>query len=250
MGYKNRDVEVVRIDQGLCLVTACDSCGGIGNKKMDLLKVPFRLVGQMTARLVLLEILSTGAVPRVITVAVSSEADPTGNELIQGVRMALEDAGFKDLAMAVSTEKNFLPAQTGIGIGITGTCYEKKLKIGLSHPGDDMYCMGLPLVGKEVTEAAPSQIISTRHVRQLLSCPGIGDIVPVGSRGIRSESRDLARFSNARFIPEKNTLVDIDKSAGPSTCAIFTCRAGRHPELDRDLPLSRIGRLAPISETI
>ena len=251
MGHKNRDVEVVRLEQRLCLVTACDSCGGIGSKEMDILRIPARTVGQMTARLVLMEVLSTGALPRVMTVAVSSEPDPTGNAILEGVNAELTLSGFPDLPVAVSTEKNFEPAQTGLGIGLTGTCPKADLKIAVSEPGNAVYCLGEPLVGREVTGTPSGRIPGTREIRSLLGISGIREVLPVGSRGIRAEAHDLARSVSACFIPEPGSGVDLDKSAGPATCTIFTCadstcRQEILPELPGDIPLARIGRLGPV----
>jgi len=243
MGYKGRDVEVSILEQGLCLVVACDSCGGIGEKELDLLKVPHRLVGQLTARVALMEIICTGALPRIMTVAISAEPEPTGTQILNGVRAELEMAGFKDLALAISTEKNFVPSQTGLGIGLTGTCRIEELRIAVSCPGDRVYCLGTPRVGEEVSQAPASSIIGTGHIRDLLAHPGIHDIVPIGSRGILAEADHLARHTGSRFIPDPVTEPDLSKSAGPSTCALFTCAPDLLPEIQGDLPLTRVGTL-------
>lgn len=254
MGYKSRDVEVCMLEQGLCLVAACDSCGAIGDKPLDQLKVPARIVGQLTARLVLMEVLCTGALPCIMTVGISSEPTPTGKNIMEGVQKELEQSGFKDLPIAMSTEKNFTPSQTGLGIGLTGICQLEDLRIGGSIPLDQVYCIGMPKVGQEVVDAGDHDIINTRHIRNLLIQDGIRDIVPIGSRGIRAEAHQLADQVRTRFIPESNTSLDLDKSAGPSTCAIFTC----DPDLvlqnliltgQSNLPLTRVGTLAPL-ETV
>ncbi len=246
MGYKGRDVEVNMLEQGLCLVVACDSCGGIGEKDLDLLKVPHRLVGQLTARVALMEILCTGAVPRIMTVAISSEPEPTGRHILNGVRDELERAGFKDLSLAISTEKNFVPSQTGLGIGLTGTCLIENLKIAVSRPGDRVYCLGMPRVGQEVAQAPASSIIGTDQIRELLACHDIHDIVPIGSRGILAEAEELARHTGSRFLPDPVTEPDLNKSAGPSTCALFTCAPDVQPQIQGNLPLTRVGILAAL----
>ncbi|GAB6146765.1 AIR synthase related protein [Desulfocicer niacini] len=246
MGYKGRDVEVSMLEQGLCLVVACDSCGGIGEKDLDLLRVPHRLVGQLTARVALMEILCTGAVPRIMTVAISAEPEPTGRQILNGVRAELEMAGFKDLCLAISTEKNFVPSQTGLGIGLTGTCLLENLKIALSRPGDLVYCLGSPRVGQEVAQAPASSIIGTNHIRALLAYHEIHDIVPIGSRGILAEADELARHTGSRFLPDPVTEPDLNKSAGPSTCALFTCAPDVLPEIQDGLPLTRVGTLTAL----
>lgn len=243
MGYKGRDVEVSILEQGICLVVACDSCGGIGEKELDLLKVPHRLVGQLTARVALMEILCTGALPRIMTVAISAESDPTGTQILNGVRAELEMAGLKNISLAISTEKNFVPSQTGLGIGLTGTCRIEALRVAMSRPGDRVYCMGRPRVGEEVAQAEMSSILGTGHIRDLLTRPGIHDIVPIGSRGILAEADHLALHTGARFVPDPATELDLSKSAGPATCALFTCAVDVSPEIKGDQPLTRVGIL-------
>lgn len=247
MGYRGRDVEVTIIEKDLCLVVACDSCGAVGDKDLDILKVPPQLVGRLTARVSLMEVLCTGALPRIMTVAVSSESDPTGNGILQGVRAELESAGFKDLPLAISTEKNFIPRQTGLGIGLTGTCREQDLRIAGSKSGDLVYCLGLPKVGEEVAATPDAQSLQTIHIRNLPAHPGIHDIVPVGSRGILAEADQLAHHTRNRFLPDVPSLIDLNKSAGPATCAIFTCAPGVSPGILFQLPLTRVGRFAPIA---
>ncbi len=244
MGYRGRDVEISLIENGLCLVGACDSCGAVGSKELDLLKVPARLVGQLTARTALLEIIAVNARPGMMTVAISSEPHPTGDEILKGVRQALEEAGLPDLPLVISTEKNFITGQTGLGIGITGTCRETQLRIAGSGPGDGVYCLGRPLVGKEVTESPAPRMPTATNIRTLLNMHGVHDVVPVGSRGILAEARDLACYTRTTFMPAPSPEPNMNKSAGPSTCMIFTADATWKTD-SPDLPeLFRIGNLA------
>ncbi len=228
MGYKGRDVEVSpieigRLDGNLYLVGACDSCGAIGSKVMDQLQVPARLVGQLTARVTLLEIIAVNALPRMMTVGIASELDPTGEEILEGIRHELGLAGLSALPLVISTEKNFISHQTGLGIGVTGICRKKDLRITKSKPGDTVYCLGLPRVGDEVANARASEIIAADHIRILLNSPGVHDVVPVGSRGILKETLTLALHTDTQlsFVPTPVEL-DIHKSGGPSTCVVFT----------------------------
>ncbi|WP_022667495.1 alpha-ribazole kinase [Desulfospira joergensenii] len=243
MGYQGRDVEVIIMEDGLCLVTACDSCGAIGDKELDLLKVPPQLVGRLTSRVSLMEILCTGAIPRIMTVAISSEPDPTGRLILEGIRGELKAAGFADLSLAISTEKNFIPSQTGLGIGLTGTCRKHELRIGLSRPGDRVYCLGLPRVGEEVASAHETLIIGVDYIRGLMAQPGVHEILPVGSRGILAEASQLAGHAHTRFEPESDPVPDLTKSAGPSTCVIFTSDKPMTLPSMGDTPLSLVGRL-------
>ncbi len=241
MGYKGRDVEVSVLDNDFCLVAACDSCGAIGDKKLDQLNAPPSLVGRLTARVVLLEVLCTGALPKIMTVAICAEPDPTGEKILEGVHSELAAFGFADLPLAISTEKNFETRQTGLGIGLTGICRTKDLKIATSQPGDRVYCLGLPKVGKEVLGTKDMDSIDAGTMDLLLKQPDIHDILPVGSRGIRAEATQLAKSTNAVFKADPNPLTDLDKSAGPSTCVIFTSPAEQDNIRFGNLPLSQVG---------
>ncbi|MCO5386446.1 MAG: hypothetical protein NHB14_12505 [Desulfosporosinus sp.] len=84
MGYLGRDVEVVSINETQSLVVSCDSCGAIGMKEFDVYKISWFITGKLTTRVALLEVLSTGGVPQMLTVAISNEPCPTGDELLKG----------------------------------------------------------------------------------------------------------------------------------------------------------------------
>lgn len=245
MGYHNRDVEVAFLNEEECLVAACDSCGAIGSKELDVVKVPPYITGRFTARVALLEVVSVGAVPQIITVAVSNEPDPTGAEILEGVRDELRAFELSSLRMAISTEKNMPTQQTALGISIVGVCLKSKLRIATSQAGDIVYCLGLPKVGPEVKSPDDLEIVQARDVRYLLKQEGVHDIIPVGSKGIRAEVELLASGLNYTFVAESsNSLpIDLDKSAGPSTCLIFTAL----PEMGAwdfaPTPLFKIGRI-------
>ncbi|NLN15929.1 MAG: alpha-ribazole-5-phosphate synthase, partial [Firmicutes bacterium] len=76
-----RDVTVIDMADGSLLVVACDSLGAIGSKENDLVKVPGYVVGRMTSRVALLEVMSTGARPLVLINALAVEMTPTGEEI-------------------------------------------------------------------------------------------------------------------------------------------------------------------------
>lgn len=57
-----RDISLIpRGEQYLAI--ACDSCGGVGSKEMDLVPASPQIVGYYTARVALMEVLSIGALP-------------------------------------------------------------------------------------------------------------------------------------------------------------------------------------------
>src|SRR5665648_689652 len=99
-------------------------------KELDVLKSSWFMTGKLTTRVALLEVISTGAIPKMLTVAISNEPHPAGTELLKGVNDELESAGLKTLPMAISTEKNMPTKQTGLGISVIGVAEKNKLRIG------------------------------------------------------------------------------------------------------------------------
>ena len=245
MGYLGRDVEVVSINQAQYLVASCDSCGAIGMKDLDALKMTWPITGRLTTRVALLEVLSTGAVPKMITVAISNEPHPTGDGILEGVKEELAAAGLTTLPMAISTEKNMPTQQTGLGISVIGVTEKKQLRIGVAQSGDDVYCLGLPKVGPEITNPEDSDVVQVKDILILLDISGIHDIIPVGSRGILTEARQLASSVNCQLIVDPLCGLDLDKSAGPSTCLIFSSSLAL--ELSTfgftRLPITKVGKL-------
>lgn len=245
MGYLGRDVEVVSINKAQYLVASCDSCGAIGMKKLDALKISWFITGKLTTRVALLEVISTGAMPQMLTVAISNEPYPTGDELLKGVKDELKFSGLNNLPMAISTEKNMTTKQTGLGISVIGVADKNKLRIGSAQPGDDVYCLGFPKVGAELNNPEDPEIVQVKAIQVLLGISSIHDIIPVGSRGIRWEADQLATTVNCRLRVVSSCALDLDKSAGPSTCVIFSASSSR--VFDQGLssfpnmPLTRIG---------
>lgn len=249
MGYLGRDVEVVSINNAQYLVASCDSCGAIGMKELDAYKISWFITGKLTTRVALLEVTSTGAVPQMLTVAISNEPYPTGDELLRGVNDELESAGLETLPMAISTEKNMPTQQTGLGISVIGVADKNKLRIGTAQQGDDVYCLGFPKVGPELNNPEDPEIVQVKAIQILLEITSIHDIIPVGSRGIRSEADQIASTVNRRFKVDPTCTLDLDKSAGPSSCLIFSSAGSSSGVLNQafssfpKLPLTRIGQL-------
>ncbi len=223
MGYKGRDVEIVQVDSNYSIVTACDSCGGIGLKKNDVVKVSNYIVGRFTARVALMEVLSVDAIPKTISIAISNEPNPTGEEILSGVVEELIAADLESIPMAISTEKNIETSQTALGITVIGICENENIRVTKSKPGDFVYCLGIPKVGNEINGFDDNELVQINHIKDLLKLKVVNDIVPIGSKGILMEIELLCRNVDCKFIYEQVEYIDMHKSAGPSTCLIFTC---------------------------
>jgi hypothetical protein len=230
-----RDVLLLQGD-ALCLVTAVDSCGSIGEKENDALNSPPETVGYFTARTVLLEVMATGAAPAFATISVCNEPE-TAARLLAGVKTAFD--GFGDIPWVMSTEKNMPTKMTALGISLTGACDGSLLRLARSRAGDVLCCAGLPLVGAEVS-AAEASLFDIKHMEKLLANPLVSSILPVGSRGIAAEAAVLAGESGLEAALDLNCGIDFYKSAGPSSCVLFTAS----PEVCiSDVPYAIIGKL-------
>ena len=246
MGYHGRDVEVVSLNEAQYLVAACDSCGAIGMKELDVVRVPWSITGRFTSRVALLEVLSIGAIPQMITIAISNEPKPAGEEILKGVREELKAMDLPSLPMAISTEKNMLTEQTGLGITVVGVCEKAKLRIGQSKPGDGIFCMGLPKVGPEIFSPDEPDIVQGDHLVKLLGYCAVHDIIPVGSQGIRGEVNAIASIVGVEFMREPKCELNLEKSAGPSTCVIFTAPENIQLGDFGTIPICKVGRLGGI----
>jgi len=243
MGYRGRDVDVLPIDDDRYLVIACDSCGAVGLKELDVVKVQPYLVGRFTTRGPLLEATSVGAVPVAVSVAICNEPEPTGEEILRGVREELGKFELGSIPLTISTEKNMVTRQTAVGITVIGMCRKEALRVAGTGRGDLVYCIGIPKVGSEVTSIDDPEIVQSHFVKMLLCCEGVHDILPVGSRGIRKEAEELAKSTGAEFVPEGPCKIDVNKSAGPSTCMIFTASVDAVLPQFGGTPVFKIGRM-------
>ncbi len=218
----NRDVILFRLTNGEVLVVGCDSSGGIGPKPLDKLKVSGFILGKFTARAALMEVLSVGAKLACVVDALGVEPEPTGKEILKGIRDEAKKAGLDPkLAVTGSTEKNIAVEETGIGVTVIGTCPNDQLRIGTARANDAIVAIGLPNVAAEVLSAEKEgKIAETTDVLKLQKLPYVHEIIPVGSTGIKHEIETLASSSNLRVKMAEKLEVDINKSAGPSTVVL------------------------------
>lgn len=219
MGYMGRDV-AVKLHKDDYIVMACDSSGAIGEKDGDHYNVSAFTVGRFLCRTALYELLTVGAEPILSALTISSEPNPTGDNILKGVQSELNTCGFCDIPMVISTEKNMPTSETGVGIAITGICSDR-LRIGTTKKGDSVYVIGLPLMGAEVIENE-DEMVSADHIKLLCQMPSIHDIIMVGSMGIKGEIENLCDNINLEYAFYDDLSVDVIKSGGPSTCAVVT----------------------------
>ncbi len=218
-----RDVSVFEVNADSVMVVGCDSAGGIGPKPLDKIKVSGYTLGRFTARVALMDVLSAGALPICLTNTLSVEPDPTGFEILEGIKSEIKLARLDNsLVIIGSMEKTVTVEQTGIGITVVGLASKNKLKIGLSKPDDLIVAVGRPSAKDEVLPAEErGEIADLEDLLKLMSCDFVHDMIPVGSQGIIHEVNVLAKDSGLRAkleLPE----VEAKRSAGPATAVVVT----------------------------
>jgi hypothetical protein len=229
--YQKRDLTIMETPAEY-IILSCDSTGGIGRKPGDSLQVDPFLVGRYGARVTLMEILSVGAHPLVLINTLCVEMHPTGQRIVEGIQ---KEAG--DMAIITgSSEENMKTIQTGMGITAMGVA--QSLKINMCRQGEYIAALGTPSVGTHVL-ACEHEFLTLHDVKRLRQVSYIGDIIPVGSQGIRRETYHLGSI---HFF--ENPL-DMDTSCGPSTVVLVTLPAENIDDLRSEVcqPLHIIGEI-------
>jgi hypothetical protein len=230
---KVRDLTLVDLDGTNTLVIACDSCGSVGLKEKDYLKIPPFYAGKYTARVALMEVMCTGARVVTLTDAVCCEMDPTGSEIIEGIKEELAAAGIDQIVLTGSTEENFPTYSTGLGITVIGVKESSKLKINNVEKSCAVVTVGVPKVGAEVNLDNDPDLASYSDIERLLGDSEVFEIVPVGSKGILYEANKLAECNGRTFKADEGAerIIDMKKSCGPSTVIIAAVEEKRAVKL-------------------
>ena len=216
-----RDVSVFEINPNTVMVVGCDSAGGIGPKPLDEVKVNGYTLGRFTARVSLMEVLAVGATPVCLTNTLGVEPNPTGLEIVEGIRSEIARLGHS-LTIIGSMEKIVSVQQTGIGVSVVGLTEKTGLKIGLSEPEDLIVAIGRPSVKNDVLPAEErGEIADLGDLLKLISSDFVHDVIPVGSQGIMHEVNVLASDSN---LCAKLEMPDVEAncSAGPATAILVS----------------------------
>ncbi|MCL2285375.1 MAG: alpha-ribazole-5-phosphate synthase [Firmicutes bacterium] len=216
--HTRRDLTILPMGNN-CLVIACDTCGAVGIKSGDILKISPRYAAKFTARVALTEVMCAGATPTVVINGVSCEMSPTGMETIKGINDEIENTGLSDIILTGSTEENFPTCMTAMAITVIGTAPVQGLKFDNAATGDRLVLFGSPKVGTEVDLDEKGFY---PEIKMLQKLPGVKEIVPAGSKGIASEVSTLAALSKVTY-KLYETGIDYNKSAGPATCLIVLC---------------------------
>lgn len=231
-----RDLSIVDFGS-VNLVVANDSSGAIGSKENDLLKADPEVVAYHGAEVALMEVIAYGADPVLLVNNLMVEMNPTGKQMIRGIKKSMESVGMDpDKSINGSTEENFPTSQTGIGITVIGTTEKKGIPIYNSQRGDIVVALGKPLVGEQVLKADSRDMMSSKKLLKIRSLPYINELLPVGSTGIIQEMKEIEKTAGLKAVVFKSGI-DLEVSGGPSTCVLATLKNEFVQDLDKNIDI-------------
>jgi hypothetical protein len=227
------DITVMQIPTGHAIVVGSTSSGAVGPKPQDKVKVKGRIVGKFLARVALMDVVAVGAFPVLLSVTLGVEKEPTGHEILEGIRSEAVVLGLDPNQVVLEkTEENFATAQTGAGLTVVGFANQDDLRLGKTVPGDFLVAVGKPKVGEEVIPAeVHGEIADLRNMATLSQRRYVHDIVAVGSQGIAYEARMMAFAVGRQLKFAEQTAVDLEKSAGPASVVLVTLDPKRLEDL-------------------
>jgi selenophosphate synthetase-related protein len=241
------DVSILKIPTGHAIVAGSTSTGAVGPKAMDKVKVDGRVLGKFLARVALMDVTATGAFPLLLSVTLGVEKEPTGNEILEGIRREARSLGLDpNQVLMENTEDNFETVQTGAGLTVIGFANEDELRLGKTIPGDLIVAIGKPKVGDEVISAeARGEIADLKNVTQLSQKKYVHDIAPVGTFGIASEARMMAYGVGRQLKLVEVQGLDLNKSAGPATVVLATVNGEKLEDLTSLIakPINVVGEI-------
>lgn len=194
------------------LVIATDNSGAIGEKEADLVKTSNQIVGKFACRVVLMECLAEYAEP-VAGIMQNFTNEAAWQDYEAGVREELAEAGFAGLSITGSTESNFQPLQSGLGLTLIG---KREKRDRYQWTGTESFAViGSPFVGEAVLENS-GRIPSVSLLKETADIAGVKSIMPVGSKGIAGT---FQQWTGNEI--ELVSVLDLQAAAGPATCFLI-----------------------------
>lgn len=242
-----RDLLLFEMTENLYLVVASDSCGGIGPKEGDTAPCPGYDLGRLAARVPMMEMVAANVVPIFVVDTLSVEMEPTGVEIIKGVRDEVATTGLDTSGIITgSTEDNVPTTQTGVGIVAVGVVSKRDFKPGGGQKGDVVVAVGKPKTAPvDRVIYSDSEIADVECVSILSKLDFVHDVLPVGSKGIVHEISELAKSASLSYEYLEKINIDIKKSGGPSTCVLVALPQDKVEEVRKSVkqPVFEVGVL-------
>lgn len=239
MTNKYRDLSILPVSHEKWLVIACDSSAGIGEKAEDAVRIDPAVTAAFCLRVPLMELICYGASPIAVIDLIGNEKEPTGDQMLKGIKAELTRAELSTISLNGSTEENMPTKTSSVGITVIAEITAGKENFVMQE-ASSLLQLGEPYVGEMVVKNQHT-IFSYPLVKSLRQEVGVLDMLPVGSKGIRYEAQLMTENSDyqAEFLTEE----DLDCSAGPATVILLAVR----PEEEADI-LARYTDLKKIGE--
>lgn len=235
---KYRDLTLIDINEKQLLAVACDSSGGIGDKENDIVKTAPETVGYFAAQVSMMELIAFGAEPISVIDTLSVEMNDAGKRILDGIKEALKPLDLDtENIITGSTEENFPVTVTGMGITIIGIVDKYSFLWPKTNAGLIAVVVGVPKFGDEILEDS-SDIMDIKETLNLKDKDYIKEILPVGSKGILYELKEMAGTNSLEYKLEDNIELDLNKSGGPSTCVIVSLKEEDIEKLKEETKLS------------
>jgi hypothetical protein len=248
IAYTRRgDVSILKIPTGHAIVAGSTSSGSVGPKIMDKVKVDGNVLGKFLARVALMDVIATGAFPLLLSVTLGVEKEPTGNQIVEGIKREARSIGLDpNQVIMENTEDNFETVQTGAGLTVVGFANDDELRLGKTCPGDLIVAIGKPKVGVEVILAeSKGEVADLKNIIQLSQKKYVHDIAAVGTFGIADEARMMAFVVGRQLKLGEVKGLDLNKSAGPATVVLATVAKDKLEEVISFInkPVSVVGEI-------
>lgn len=214
-----RDVVFHPLSNKQELVISTDCAGGIGNKEADTVKVSDEMVSYFTMRVALMEIMAVGGHPRAVILS-NFTGDQVWDSYVKGIKTIFEELEQPSISILGSSETNFPLVQSALGLTVVGIIDKHNKRLNKTPPDAAFAVIGEPLVGSAVIEqkekVAPLSLFAS-----CLQFDQVFELVPIGSKGILSEFKQLLK---ANDIPEfqVHTTLNLTASSGPATSFLIS----------------------------
>lgn len=224
------------------LLFATDSTGAIGSKELDLIPIDNEALGVFLAQVPFMEILAVGATPSYVFLPICNEMNPTAKGILSGVRKLMQELSMDPNAINGTTEENIPTRQTSAAILVMAVL-EKHFSFPKANPGEGIYALGIPKVGREVL-ADQGEMMTVEKMRQLRKIQAVGDILPVGSKGIAYEALEMVHSHGLSLEFQSHEESFLSSSAGPATVALCSAPLSFEKELRKlGLPVHLIAKI-------
>lgn len=209
--------DVLHLNNAENLIIATDNSGAIGEKKCDEVKVSYEEVAYFLFRVTFMDLVAAGGQAESLILH-NFNGDSAWKKLLEGLIQGVNEAKLPSLSITGSSESNFDLKQSATSLSMIGRKrfqQEERWRDDLVEEYH-LAVVGRPLVGEELLQY-PEAIASLESFYWFSQQKEVIGLVPVGSKGIRSELKKISDYLPINFPNE----LELEKSAGPSTCYIM-----------------------------